>query len=163
MIEGRQLTIGTGLATRFGAHDLLRGSVANGKLVLCIDDEPSVLAIHKLVLESAGYTVAPAATGQDGLTLFAAQPVDAVLLDYKLPDFDGGAVAASMRNTKSAIPIVMLSANQSVPENAAQWIDVFVSKGGSPKVWLNALAELLELSTGARLSPPSAIPCRAPA
>lgn len=128
--------------------------MVNRKLVLCIDDEPSILVVHKLVLESAGYTVVTAATGHDALKLFAAQPVDAVLLDHKLPDLDGGIVAASMKNKKSAIPIVMLSANESVPEIAAEWIDVFVSKGGSPKVWLNALAELLELSTGSRRQSP---------
>jgi CheY-like chemotaxis protein len=127
-------------------------------MVLCIDDEPNVLTVHKLVLESCGYIVVTAGTGRDGLNLFAAQPIDAVLLDYKLPDLDGGSVAASMRSTKSTIPIVMLSASQSVPQNAADWVDVFVSKGTSPSVWLNALAEQLELATRVPTSDLSATP-----
>jgi CheY-like chemotaxis protein len=124
--------------------------VARAKIVLCIDDEPNILTVHKLVLESSGYTVVVAGTGRQGLELFASHPIDAVLLDYKLPDLDGGAVAASMKKTKSTIPILMLSANEAVPENAADWVDVFVGKGHSPSVWLNALAEQLELATEAR-------------
>jgi hypothetical protein len=51
-----------------------------------------------------------------------------------------------MKKTKSTIPIIMLSANQSIPENAADWVDVFVTKGDSPRIWLDALAEALQHS-----------------
>jgi CheY-like chemotaxis protein len=118
--------------------------VGKRKVVLCVDDEPNVLTTHKLILESAGYSVLTAATGKEGVAIFASHNVDAVLLDYRLPDVDGGAVAAQMKRNKPAIPLLMLSAQPSAPENAAGWIDSFIIKGeATPQAWLNAIAELL--------------------
>jgi CheY-like chemotaxis protein len=112
--------------------------------VLCVDDDASLLMIHQMVLEASGYTVFTASSGPEALELFASGGnVDAVLLDYSMPKMDGGQVAALMKAMRPEVPVVMLSALPSLPENA-QWVDAFVTKGQSPETWLVRLAGLLE-------------------
>ena len=119
------------------------------RTVLCIDDDRQVLAIHRMVLESVGYAVLTAASAQAGLELFASCPADAVLLDYGMPEMNGGQVAAVMKEMKPEIPVLMLSALPSLPENARA-IDAFVTKGHSPEVWLDVLSALLNSRSGSR-------------
>ena len=44
------------------------------ELILCVDDEENQLAVRKLVLESKGYAVLTAASGQQALALLAQHP-----------------------------------------------------------------------------------------
>lgn len=117
------------------------------RTILCIDDNPGVLTLHRMVLESTGYSVLTAASAQAGLALFASCPADAVLLDYGMPEMNGGEVAAAMKAMKPEIPILMLSALPSLPEDARP-VDAFVTKGQSPEIWLDVLAALLDNSSG---------------
>ncbi|MFB3915991.1 MAG: response regulator [Terriglobales bacterium] len=112
-------------------------------MVLCIDDEPVVLASRKLVLQSAGYDVVTAPGGREGLQMFSNLPVDAVVLDYLMPELKGDVVAAEMKRLNPAVPIVMLSAYVTLPENALEFVDAFVTKGDHPSVLLEKLRELL--------------------
>jgi CheY-like chemotaxis protein len=117
------------------------------RTVLCIDDNPGVLTVHRMVLERTGYSVLTAASARAGLELFASYPADAVLLDYGMPEMNGGEVAAVMKAMKPEIPILMLSALPSLPEDARP-VDAFVTKGQSPEVWLDVLAALLDSRSG---------------
>jgi CheY-like chemotaxis protein len=78
--------------------------------VLCIDDEPSNLKVRKLLLESAGYFVLTASGGKEGLDIFRSNLVDAVVVDYSMPEMDGSMVAARVKEIKPRIPVIMLSA-----------------------------------------------------
>lgn len=65
--------------------------------VLIVDDHAGFRHQARLLLESAGYdVVAEAADGEGALTLAAAMRPDVVLLDVRLPDIDGFAVAARL-------------------------------------------------------------------
>ena len=57
------------------------------QLVLCIGDQEDGLRIRKLFLETMGYEVLTAASGRAGLDLMAAHPIDAVVLDYRMPEW----------------------------------------------------------------------------
>jgi len=54
-------------------------------LVLCVDDELIGLQVRKILLERAGYRVLTAPDGAAGLEVFAAEPVEVVVLDYSMP------------------------------------------------------------------------------
>jgi two-component system response regulator MtrA len=77
--------------------------------ILLIEDDPSIREVTAIGLRAAGFTVATAIDGRDGLDRFAAEPVDLVLLDIMLPRLDGLEVCRQIRRT-STIPIVMLTA-----------------------------------------------------
>ncbi len=77
-------------------------------LILIIDDEPQILRALKTILAARHFQVALANTGEQGLTLAAAQPPDVVILDLSLPDMDGIQVCEQLRQW-SAVPILILS------------------------------------------------------
>jgi CheY-like chemotaxis protein len=116
--------------------------------ILCIDDEELGLEIRKMVLEREGYRVLTARDGASGLSIFETQPVDAVILDYAMPDLDGGQVAAIMRQRKPAIPILMLSAYVALPENVLRLIDISATKGDGALMLVGRLKELLARGNG---------------
>lgn len=57
--------------------------------ILVIDDQQSVRMILKRALEDAGYQVAEAANGRQGLDLFQATPADLVITDIAMPEMNG--------------------------------------------------------------------------
>ena len=66
------------------------------KTVLCVDDEAIGLRVRKIMLESHGFNVLTANSGQQGLTVFDDNTVDLVVLDYYMPGMNGGDVAAEI-------------------------------------------------------------------
>lgn len=77
--------------------------------ILLIEDDPSIREVTAIGLRGAGFTVATANDGREGLDRFAAEPFDLVLLDIMLPRLDGLEVCRQIRRT-STIPVVMLTA-----------------------------------------------------
>lgn len=86
--------------------------------VLLVDDEPQIVRALTPALQAAGYEVEVATTGEAALTQLAAEPCDAVILDLGLPDFDGKAVIARVREWSDA-PIIVLSARDLESEKIA--------------------------------------------
>jgi two-component system response regulator MtrA len=77
--------------------------------VLLVEDDASIREVTALGLEQAGFRVAAAADGRDGLARFRAGDFDLVVLDVMLPEVDGLAVLREIRSG-SRLPVVMLSA-----------------------------------------------------
>lgn len=119
-----------------------------GPVILCVDDEPTGLLMRRLLLESQGYCVLAAANGAEGLSLFSSELVDLVVLDYMMPDMDGGQVAQKMRGANPAVPIVLLSAYVDLPLEICALVDSYVIKGRGPEVLLATVAELLANAKG---------------
>lgn len=81
--------------------------------VLVIDDEPQVGMIFSKVLQAAGYEVVAAASGEEGLKKMDTRP-DVIFLDIKLPGIDGVETLRRIRKTAPNIPVVMMTASQTV-------------------------------------------------
>jgi CheY-like chemotaxis protein len=111
--------------------------------ILCIDAHWNGLIGRKILLESNGYEVLEATGGDEGLKLFLAHPVDAVVLDYQMPGMNGDVVAARMKRVKSHVPIMLLSAFGPLPKNKLEAVDTFLSKSQPPKILLSTLQDLL--------------------
>jgi two-component system KDP operon response regulator KdpE len=77
--------------------------------ILVIEDEAPIRKFLRISLESNGYRLTEAATGQEGLRSATAEPPDAVLLDLGLPDQDGLEVLQRLREW-SSVPVIVLSA-----------------------------------------------------
>src|SRR4051812_16626229 len=58
--------------------------VTRRSAILCVDDEPNILALRSALLGMAGYKVHIAKDGRSGLEIFRNQPVDLVVLDYDM-------------------------------------------------------------------------------
>lgn len=77
-------------------------------VALIIDDEVQIRRLLRMALESKGYKVHEAETGQLGLQEAVFHRPDVILLDLGLPDMDGVAVLKSLREW-SDVPVLILS------------------------------------------------------
>ncbi len=113
--------------------------------VLVVDDEPDIVELVTLLLESAGYEVAAASTGQVAIEKVAAERFQLVLLDVSLPGVDGIEVAAKLRaSSDGALKVAFHTA---MPE---PWVreqfdryDMFFSKPVAGDVLLRGAHSLL--------------------
>ena len=77
--------------------------------ILIVEDDDRIRETTRILLEDEGHVVDEAATGEEGLALVGAAPVDCVLLDLLLPGRDGFDICRSIR-AASPVPVIMLTA-----------------------------------------------------
>ncbi|HZD32369.1 MAG TPA: response regulator [Candidatus Angelobacter sp.] len=131
------------LQTDEDTDSVTRMESTHHKTVLCVDDEKIGLRVRKIMLESRGFKVLIAHNGPDGIKLFNENHIDLVVLDYYMPDQNGGEVAAEMRRQRPGVPIVFLSAYFSLPAEALSVSDAFITKGDPPDVLIEKIQTLL--------------------
>ena len=112
--------------------------------ILCIDDEVLGLEIRKVVLEREGYVVFTATDGPAGIRIFRQQPIDAVVLDFAMPGMDGGAVASALREIRPNIPILLLSAYLTLPEEVQAMVTLVANKGDGALALLRNVKRVLD-------------------
>ena len=81
----------------------------SGERILVVDDEPQIRRALRTALSGHGYVVELAEDGETALTMLAARPPDAVVLDLVMPGVDGLEVVRLTRQW-SRLPIIVLSA-----------------------------------------------------
>jgi len=96
--------------------------------LLCIDDRPQLLELRKALLESHGYLVKTALSGQTAMKMLQDTPVAAVLLEYKTEGMDAEAVAYHVKLHFPSIPIILLSAYTCTPERILWLVDEYVMR-----------------------------------
>jgi CheY-like chemotaxis protein len=112
--------------------------------ILCIDDDEGSLFIRAKILEKSDYRVLCASSPQQGLDLFAREPVDAVILDYLMPGMNGSQVAWELKKRGAHVPLLMLSSEVFLPEDATDLVDAFCAKIDGPANFLKVLQDLLQ-------------------
>jgi len=80
-------------------------------LALVIDDEPSVRAVTKRMLEACGLSVRTARDGEEGLALFREyqHDISLVLLDLTMPGINGDEVFDEIRKMDAHVPVVLMT------------------------------------------------------
>ncbi len=121
----------------------MTSQVSERPVILCIDDAEVALRVRKLLLSGAGYSVLTAASGEEGLEVFKQHPVDLVIADHFLSDKTGVETAGEMKQLKSDVPILIVSAAAEQPAGI-EFADGFLSKGEGPDVLLDTIAALLK-------------------
>jgi len=109
-----------------------RGSLAPGdptrKTILCIDDDDGILRYHRELLERRGFSVVTTASARKGVQIAAALTVAAVIVDYNMPEMNGHEVATEIKRIRPQVPIVMVSGEDQLPEDAVRLVDAVVPK-----------------------------------
>lgn len=117
--------------------------MSHSPAVLCIDDNVLGLAVRKAMLESRDYRVFTAENGPAGLEIAAREEIDLVILDYQMPEMDGGRVAEQLRKRCSHVPILLLSGFPGrIPRSLLAAVDGFVLKGSSPEILLKEVERI---------------------
>ncbi len=84
--------------------------------ILIVDDDPRITDLLRRVLAYEGYSVASAASGGEALNRSLERPPDLVVLDIMLPGLDGLEVAQRLRAAGDNVPILMLTARDTVAD-----------------------------------------------
>jgi len=79
--------------------------------IVVIDDDRDTLALLERVLSAAGYEVATAESGEDGLLAVTPGRVDCLVVDKFLPRMNGLEVMAEARRRLPGLPVVLLTNN----------------------------------------------------
>src|SRR5579872_6783431 len=117
--------------------------------ILCIDDDDLGLEIRRLVLESEGYETLTATSGPDGLSVLAEHAVDCVVLDFRMPEMDGSAVAIEIKRNWPQLPVIMFSGYpDEIPAETLWLVEASLSKADGPQNLLRELAKQLAQSEG---------------
>ncbi|HEX3002344.1 MAG TPA: response regulator, partial [Methanoregula sp.] len=112
--------------------------------LLYVDDEPGLLEIGKLFLEtSGGFTVTTAVSGNEGLDELAVHPFDAIVSDYQMPEMNGIQFLKAVRKSYGSIPFILFTGRgreEVVIEAINNGADFYLQKGGDPKAQFAELA-----------------------
>ncbi len=117
----------------------------NTKHILCIEDEPEMIDLIRLILGRRGFEVEGAAGGKEGLEKMTPETPDLVLLDLMMPDMDGWEVYQQMKADEKTkdIPVIVVTAKaQSIDKVLGLHIakvDDYISKPFSPQDLLNSV------------------------
>ncbi|HZN14162.1 MAG TPA: response regulator transcription factor [Acidimicrobiales bacterium] len=87
--------------------------------VLVVDDEPSIVDAVATALRYEGFTVRQAGSGRAALAAAQEDPPDLVVLDIMLPDLDGLEVTRRLRADGIRVPVLFLTARDSVEDKVA--------------------------------------------
>ena len=116
---------------------------ASPKTVLCVDDTPYVLQMLDMFLTAVGYRAVPASNGREALELANKTKLDAVIVDFEMPDLNGLEVAQILKSAHPMLPILMYSARHPQTEASAPGVvDAYVEKE-HPQALVMALARVL--------------------
>jgi CheY-like chemotaxis protein len=111
--------------------------------ILCVDDEANGLNGRESLLRQHGYDVVVTTSGRESLDLLEDVDVDAVVLDYRMPEMMGDAVAERMKQLRPEVPIMMLSAQDCLPPTALHSADTFFPESAPPDQFVDAVHDMV--------------------
>ena len=79
------------------------------RTILVIDDERPTLQMFALYLGAYGYRVLVAASGEEGLAVFAAESPSIVLTDIKMPGMDGLQVLGAIKKRRPETEVIVVT------------------------------------------------------
>lgn len=84
--------------------------------ILVVEDDKKIATFLEKGLQEAGFSVDVSHSGTDGLSLALTEPYCAAVIDIMLPELDGLSLIDRLRAAKIEIPVLILSARQSVDD-----------------------------------------------
>jgi DNA-binding response OmpR family regulator len=92
------------------------GSTVN---VLVVQEDARIASFIKRGLEADGFAVRTASDGADGLRLTESSDFDLIILDLLLPTVSGEEFLTRLRETGSAVPVIVLTAKDAISDRVA--------------------------------------------
>ncbi len=126
-----------------------QGPPQTTRLIICIEDEPEMIELVKLILGRKGFEVQGAVGGHSGLELIEQRKPDLILLDLMMPDMDGWEVYQQIkaREDLRSIPVIVVTAKaQSIDKVLGLHIakvDDYITKPFGPQELLESVNRVL--------------------
>ena len=119
------------------------------KNILCVEDEPEMIDLIRLILARKGFNVHGASGGVEGIRLIRELHPDLVLLDLMMPDMDGWEVYQQMKADQALrdIPVIVVTAKaQNIDKVLGLHIakvDDYIAKPFSPQELMDSVEKVL--------------------
>ena len=119
------------------------------KQIVCIEDDPEMIELIRLILNRRSVQVHGASGGEEGLKLIREKHPDLVLLDLMMPDMDGWEVYQQMKSDESIrdIPVIVVTAKaQSIDKVLGLHIakvDDYIAKPFNPQDLIDSVEKVL--------------------
>jgi DNA-binding response OmpR family regulator len=116
------------------------------KKIFIVDDDPSIIATLKMVLETAGYVRITARDGQEALDKIGQDTPDLMILDMTMPKIDGYTLFKRLKPEYGNIPIIMLTASTEIEDAKkciAEGAVAYLTKPFKPRSLLGIIKGLL--------------------
>jgi CheY-like chemotaxis protein len=125
-----------------------------GRRLLWVDDSRLLLSLYKSVFEKLGFEVLATSSPAEALQHLSSGAADLAILDYDMPEMDGGMLASLMKDRYPMFPIILYSGNTGIPSGAHHWVDAICAKGARREELLNTIERLaIKASTAHVLEP----------
>jgi len=124
----------------------------NAKLrcILCVEDEPEMIDLIRLILGRRGFEVKGANGGVQGLEMIQKEKPDLILLDLMMPDMDGWEVYQQIKASEKTrnIPVIVVTAKaQSIDKVLGLHIakvDDYIAKPFNPQELLASVEKVIQ-------------------
>lgn len=119
------------------------------KQVVCIEDDPEMIELIRLILSRRGVQVHGAAGGEEGLRMVRETHPDLILLDLMMPDMDGWEVYQQIKSDEAIhmIPVIVVTAKaQNIDKVLGIHIakvDDYIAKPFSPQELMDSVEKVL--------------------
>jgi len=115
---------------------------------MVVDDEPSVVAIHHVMLEQQGFIVRHCYSGLELFASLEEQKPDLIILDVMMPEMDGLEVLRRLKaaSETSSIPVILLTALDEYEDSLAGYkmgADYYIGKPFTKTQMMTAIDHLL--------------------
>ena len=117
--------------------------------VLLVDDEEMILALLRTITETLGHDAFLAHNGVEALEILRTEQVDLVVTDVAMPEMDGLALAALVKETYPGVRVVGISGKVMPPDGQESPFDAFLGKPFK----FHQLEEMLTGELGRRRQP----------
>lgn len=117
--------------------------------ILIVDDDPDILRLLDMRLQSAGYHTIKAQNGVAALATLQTQRPDLVITDLLMPELDGMALMEQLHQQHPTLPVIILTAHGTITDAVAathQGAFSFLAKPFESQVLLQQVANALRLS-----------------
>jgi len=120
------------------------------KVVLVVEDDPTVGESIRLLLKKRGYGILLASNGKEALSLFRQETVDLVITDLIMPKMDGIELLGEVKHLRPETEVIVISAQGTI-EKAVQAMKLgafdFIEKPINPRVISLVVERALEKQT----------------
>ncbi|RZL58438.1 MAG: response regulator [Variovorax sp.] len=123
-----------------------------GARLLVVDDDPDMLRLLSMRLNSAGYRVTAVTSAESALNQLEIEHPQLVLSDVRLPGRDGLALFDEIRKNHPTLPVILLTAHGTIPdavEATARGVFTYLTKPYDARELLEKIGQALALGAPA--------------
>ena len=114
------------------------------KTILVVDDEEAIRTLLQEELEDDGYKVLIATNARDALKMVAAEALDLVILDIRMPGMDGLEALPRILGLKEGLPVIMNTAYSQYQDSFMSWAaDAYIVKSSDLSELKEKIKELV--------------------